>query len=120
MPAQYTRTLTARARDLNENDVVKIDGTWRLIMDIHKSAEDAEAHFGNGIENYPEMRQAADEAFGRWEGDYLVIRFVNQERSTPDTAEDVVRVLFSWDLVEVQSRPAHAPEEYVAVAKGAS
>jgi hypothetical protein len=112
MPRQYTQVQTARARDLAESDVIRVDGKWHLILNIHTSMEDVEKYYSTEYlrNTYTEMGKAAKEAFeDHWDGDYLVIRYIDHSRSHGDTVEDVVRVFFGWDLIAVQDQPAFQP-----------
>ena len=111
-----TTVTTARATDVTDGDVVKINGCWRLVMDVARSTQDVLDVYssGSGKKNhglYDEMAKAYDELDKHWEGDYVILRYCLQERSTPGEIEDAVKVMDALALVEVQVRKPRGGED---------
>ena len=103
-----TTVTTARARDLESTDVVKINGTWRHLLEVYTCQADVESYYGADYIKadgpYPEMGKAYEAIGKRWDEDYVILRYVVQEKSTPAEVEDAVKVTDALDLMEVQVR----------------
>ena len=103
-----TTVTTARAADLESADVVKINGTWRRLLEVYTCQADVESYFSAGYIKadgpYPEMGRAYEAIGQRWDEDYVILRYVVQEKSTPAEVEDAVKVTDALDLMEVQVR----------------
>ena len=103
-----TTVTTARAADLESTDVVKIDGTWRHLLEVYTCQADVESYYEADYIKadgpYPEMGKAYEAIGKRWDEDYVILRYVVQEKSTPAEVEDAVKVTDALDLMEVQVR----------------
>ena len=103
-----TTVTTARARDLESTDVVKINGTWRHLLEVYTCQADVESYYEADYIKadgpYPEMGKAYEAIGKRWDEDYVILRYVVQEKSTPAEVEDAVKVTDALDLMEVQVR----------------
>jgi hypothetical protein len=103
--SRYIQVKQVRARDLEDSDIFYHQGTWRQIMDVHKDMSSVETRFGpRGTSAYPEIFALADRAFEQhWEGDYVIVRYVLQEKSTGAEVEDALLMLDALQLVSVQA-----------------
>ena len=97
-----TTIVQARADDLEDGDVVSIDGRWRIIMDVCRNREDAGRQYGAEDNWHPGLRGALEAIEQRWEGDYVIVRYVVQEKSTGTEVEDGVTWMDSSALLNVQ------------------
>ena len=96
----------ARATDLDDLDVVLIDGKWRPLLGIYREAGDVEAEFDQVYleRAYPELKKAVDAIEQHWDGDYVILRYVVQEKSAPGEVEDGIKVADALSLFDVQVR----------------
>lgn len=115
-----------RAQDITDTDVVRLPqtlryqfrdgkvrsysqyaGTWREVLDVYREPADVYAQFTTGyVKNQlPDLDKLLDDALGRTDGFYVVLRLLVQEKSYGEY-EDVFVPLSRFDLVEVQSEPA--------------
>ena len=108
------KVIKVRGKDLEPGDVVQLwDGNrqkWREIMDIFRSPEDLDAHFGaelwrtDGSTYFARLRSSA-RMLDNWTESYLLARVVVQEESQ-DGIEDETVMLYDYDLYDTQSLSA--------------
>jgi hypothetical protein len=120
----FTEIKYKQAGDLEERDLIRIDGHWRLVWDVYKTKAEVEADY-NGItwNDYlhestlplnPDpflVRLAAqvarlDDTEGMDGLDYVIVRYMIPDLSGGGSMEDATLMYWAYDLVEVQSQKA--------------
>jgi hypothetical protein len=111
----FCTTGLKRAKDLTDQDVIRHQGMWREILDIYHDWEDVWAVHSQQTLEEPwaaGMKGKFTEAFdNHWEDSYVVLRLLDQNRSTPAEIEDIYVVMYTYDLAEVQSLPRWEPRK---------
>jgi hypothetical protein len=112
MNGPYCEILLKRAKDLNDKDVVRLNGPikercgWREVLAVYRNLEDLEADYDIDLRTYnPELAKDAADALDRSASEYVIVRLLRHETSR-DEVEDFCVKLYAFDLVEVQSLPA--------------
>jgi hypothetical protein len=94
----FWTTRLVRARDVQDLDVVRIDGRWREVMDAFKHGDAPEAHFGENSRLTKDVRAVIDRADSMW----TAVRFVAEEECTGSEIVTRVKALLWCTLLEVQ------------------
>lgn len=102
---------TIRAIDLTEEDTVLVGGIWREILDVWKGGDDPAAKFGDGEPTTVALLGKID-----WDSPcWVAVRYVDEDRSTPDEIEDGLHFLRLRELVQVQKELPFTPPQTPAL-----
>ncbi|MFI1189277.1 hypothetical protein [Streptomyces californicus] len=88
-----------RARDVQERDVIRLDGRWREVMDVYNNGDDPALQFGRDSTISHEIQAVLDRADDVW----TALRFVVEEKCSGAEIETKVVGLFWCALLEVQA-----------------
>jgi hypothetical protein len=91
-------TDTIRAADLTDTDTVLISGLWREILDVWQDGDDPSARFGADSPTAKSLLAKIDWSSPCWIG----VRYVDEDRSTPNEIEDALHFFRLRELVQVQ------------------
>lgn len=103
----YCTIVQKRAKDLNDRDVIRWNGTWREVLAVWHSEMDIADDMGDDWrELAPGIAMQADKAFGRiLSGQFVIVRLLDQDKSV-DEVEAITVSMYHLDLMHVQSLPA--------------
>lgn len=107
MPRSTWIAEVIRAKDLTDQDIVLLDGTWRKILDIWHNDDDPAAEFGEGSSPATAITPYIGYASPCW----MVVRFVKEETSSRNNVVSGFRPLRPHDLVHVQKRVPSTTKE---------
>ncbi|MET8605721.1 hypothetical protein ABZV92_19480 [Streptomyces rubiginosohelvolus] len=87
-----------RADDVRAQDVVRLDGRWREVMDVYNDGDDPALDFGRDSSITHEIQSVLNRAHGVW----TALRFVDEEKCSGADIETRVAGLLWCSLLEVQ------------------
>ncbi len=87
-----------RARDVQERDVIRLDGRWREVMDVYNNGYDPALQFGRDSAIAHEIQAVLDRADDVW----TALRFVAEEKCSGAEIETQIVGVLWCSLLEVQ------------------